>query len=314
VSLDNTGWVFAEIGSGRTYLSYISCNIFNLTSWGTQYFKTREFAFDATGGGALAYFGHVHLYTHPPDIWEGLAGQGQTGQSAQKPSFALAGFFAFSEVLVAARDDEHNSGPPLARVEDHFEDALVEYRSRYREKASRLRPFFARPLGSLRPAPPFSQPGVVQGQTQVAGATLHWLGLPLRHPGQVRLRVDSEVSRTELEACGELHIRIDGREPRSYPLVHGRARHTSTPVVGTVQADIDYADVQALVSESEPGAFDVCALHWVLPREARTSLREFAARFEKLAKPATPSNSGPESARPQNERSSSDSAPTVEDP
>jgi hypothetical protein len=81
-----------------------------------------------------------------------------------------------------------------------------------------------------------------------------------------------------------------------------------------VQADIDYADVQALVSESEPGAFDVCALHWVLPREARTSLREFAARFEKLAKPATPSNSGPESARPQNERSSSDSAPTVVDP
>jgi hypothetical protein len=121
LSLDESGWVFTSVTQGHTHLGSVRC-----VEWNGLSHTTYNLDFDVAGGGRITYFGHVQFRLAEPDA------------KARKE------FMERTAVLTGARVVEDAPGKKLTIeetgadgvhrliVEDRSDEAVHEYRARYR--------------------------------------------------------------------------------------------------------------------------------------------------------------------------------------
>jgi hypothetical protein len=124
-SLDNTGWVFSEVGNGPTYLSRVTCTLGGFIKYNAEY-QTRKFYFNVRGGSEIAYFGDIQIEMNS-------SGTGATEGAV----------FGGAVGTLLATAGEGGNGSLYVDVQ--FEEAVREYRARYGATASALAPRIAVP-------------------------------------------------------------------------------------------------------------------------------------------------------------------------
>jgi hypothetical protein len=120
LSLDKTGWIFASVKPGTTYLSFVSCTVTDGTTFNVQH-QTRELSFAVPGSGRIAYFGHV------------LVEFDQQGQNLLEAAFTPTPLVDYGE----------RAPGPYVEVYDRFGEAVREYNARYGKAAAHLQPSLA---------------------------------------------------------------------------------------------------------------------------------------------------------------------------
>jgi hypothetical protein len=153
MKLDESGWVFATVRPGPTYLSSVLCGIPNTQYYSGDYL-TRRLAFQAPGHGRAAYFGHVRIDVHAIAVDRGamfLAGmaRGLTPGSEYFPPQSAAG--VTQSVPEKARPEKRRDdraweaslrgdGDYGSEVQNRFGEAVDEYRRLYGGDAQALKP------------------------------------------------------------------------------------------------------------------------------------------------------------------------------
>jgi hypothetical protein len=126
LSLDKSGWIFTPMAPGPTYLSFVTCAVWNGLMYGT-----RQLRFDAMGQGAITYLGHVRFDLANKD-WEITLGAAVRGV-ANVPVTTVAGAIASTAVTAAADVIQFSSadGENKVTVKNEAEVAIREYVTRY---------------------------------------------------------------------------------------------------------------------------------------------------------------------------------------
>jgi hypothetical protein len=130
LKLDKSGWIFAPMTAGATYLSFVTCAVWNGLTYGT-----RQLQFDAMGQGAITYFGHVRFDLANNDwaITAGIAAGAVVRELASVPVTSVTGALASTAVTAAADVIQFSSadGENNVTVKNESEIAIREYVKRY---------------------------------------------------------------------------------------------------------------------------------------------------------------------------------------
>jgi hypothetical protein len=131
LQLDKSGWVFTTLPVGQTYLSFMSCAVWNGLVYGT-----RELHFDVPGGNRTLYFGHIEFHLPDKDLETTLdiASAELTRQSAlnstNKTYVGVTHNLKSLTNLILIGDP----GKEYITSEDNIDSARFEYSKRYLSK------------------------------------------------------------------------------------------------------------------------------------------------------------------------------------
>lgn len=196
--LDATGWVFATVAPGPTYLSSVLCDIPDTASSSGTY-ETRRLAFQAPGGGRITYFGYVRIDMQAEHQDRGAMFAAGMAMGLTRVVMPGGGYMPMPNAAAAAQSVPARELPapgvaPMAGadvlaadVQNQFDLAVIEYQRRYGDDAPALRPEVAiagaggDAVGVLaeRPAPvaalgfPLGQPPAA-AEAACTGAGLAW--------------------------------------------------------------------------------------------------------------------------------------------
>lgn len=117
-SLEDDGWAFVSLPTGRNYLHFVRCAV-----WNGLFFGTRKLYFDVPLGGKSAYFGDLQFLLANNDLKTTF---GVVGASPLVGGLTSA---VSSSVHTVLRD-----GEDTVLVVDKLDEAVREYETRFHEK------------------------------------------------------------------------------------------------------------------------------------------------------------------------------------
>jgi hypothetical protein len=125
LSLDDSGWVFTPLRAGPTYLSFVSCVVWNGLDYGS-----RQLRFELASG-RTTYFGHLEF--HLADRDQEITGQAIASSATGMPATSLAGALVSTATVVTGEVLRFGSpdGRDHVTVADQLAAALLAYSARY---------------------------------------------------------------------------------------------------------------------------------------------------------------------------------------
>lgn len=274
ISLDRTGWVMVSPVIGPTYLSSVSCIVWNGLNYGT-----RLLSFNVVGDGKTTYFGHVQFHLANRD-WQ-IALDAVTSSVATVPVTGVVGAVASNLVTGATEIARFDSadGENHVTVQNDLDTAIREYSARYhRAPDARWSVVGAPSLDEARPTPPVTfGPEFLSSRVQldafqvtwlgVARSDRHWLGFSLLHPLAPGVAPCPDV---EVSVNGELH---------HFPLTY--RTQTSSALRESVPVEVDIQTFEAL-AQSHNVDVEVCGKTSHLPPRALAAAGSLVDAYETL--------------------------------
>lgn len=240
VSLDASGWVFTHVAAGRTFLSYVECDL----AMARRRYYTRALGFDVDAPDLATYFGHVEVEIDPT----GPNFRRTAEQLADAPPAVAGGgvvttaavqllTIAFAKAVVAGQGEGPRTlgyGQSIGAA-DGIKAVKQAYATRYQE------PLSLPVSASLVSQASSSEPRVIRkgslafAHADLAGFDLVWLGAVKAGKGQLALRFVRTDGPPELATCEQVEVSADDRQV-SVPLAPQTGRTPS--VQGLVDAEL----------------------------------------------------------------------------
>jgi hypothetical protein len=275
LSLDRSGWVATPMKEGKTYLSFVSCAVWNGLSYGT-----RQLHFDVRGKGAVTYFGHVRFDLEDRDM-EALAtaiGEGVTSVPVGSAAGALASNLGTG--LAVGIQASIVDGDNRVTVTDQKDVAARAFKARYGITPRLFASLAAEPAAPPDPTPAVLKRGdLVSTQVQTDGMRLTLLGLVRPDAHWLGFRLTHEVKTPALKTCEKVDLVLDDG-PHRFPVAY-----RATPIGGYVQEGVsvktDLETFKAMVKSSRV-VFDACGRRSTFPKIAAPAAADVLATYESL--------------------------------
>jgi hypothetical protein len=289
LSLDRTGWVATSLKQGETYLSYVSCAVWNGLSY-----ATRSLHFTVRGHGTVTYFGHLRfdLEDRDAEITLAAAAGGLSAPVGNMGAAVGAGFAARAEVDRTPRDER-------VTVTDEADEASRAFTEKYRIIPSLFKSLAAKPDEPSDVTPAVVTRGdAVSTTVRTEGMRVSLIGLVRPDARWLGVRLTQEAMKAELSKCKEIALAVDAAT-HQLP-----ATYRAKPVGGFLREELSAElDVETLRSITTGGkvTFEACGKNATFPKRAVPPATEVLSSFESRVKalpegeladagaPATPS-------------------------